>query len=89
MLLADRLSRVAAISEGLSRQRLFQLVPSHRHDRVNSSAIGRRPDAMRPRGRIQKRIVEVVTVTAGLAFRLRLSRTEERLDRPPGCQLQA
>lgn len=44
---------------------------------------------MRPRGRIQKRIVEVVTVTAGLAFRLRLSRTEERLDRPPGCQLQA
>ena len=41
------------------------------------------------RGRIQKRIVEVVTVTAGLASRLRLSRTAERLDRPPGRQLQA
>jgi len=41
------------------------------------------------RGRIQKRIVKVVTVTAGLASRLRLSRTAERLDRPPGRQLQA
>ena len=41
------------------------------------------------RGRIQERIVEVVTVTAGLASRLRLSRTAERVDRPPGRQLQA
>ena len=41
------------------------------------------------RGRIQERVVEVVTVTAGLASRLRLSRTAERVDRPPGGQLQA
>ena len=40
-------------------------------------------------GRIQERVVEVVTVTAGLASRLRLTRTAERLDRPPGRQLQA
>ena len=39
-------------------------------------------------GRIQERIVEVVTVTAGLASRLRLPRTAERVDRPPGRQLQ-
>ena len=41
------------------------------------------------RGRIQKRIVKLVTVTAGLASRLRLSWTAGRLDRPPGRQLQA
>ena len=41
------------------------------------------------RGRIQKRIVKVVTVTAGLASRLRLSRTAERPGRAPGRQLQA
>jgi hypothetical protein len=63
--LADRLPRAAAISAGLSRQRLFQLVPSHRRDRVNSSAS--RQAGATGGCRIQKRIVEVVTVTAGLA----------------------
>jgi hypothetical protein len=33
------------------------------------------------RGRSRKRIVKAATVTAGLASRLRLSRTAERVDR--------
>ena len=41
------------------------------------------------RGRIQKRIVEVVTVAAGLASQPALVRTAERVERPPGRQLQA
>jgi hypothetical protein len=41
------------------------------------------------RGRVRRRIVKVVTVTAGWRSRLRLSRTAGRPGRPAGRQLQA